>query len=61
MISEQYKHHYHFRSLSETGNAITVVSAGKSIYEVDLTTYKMAKSNVYLTNISCTHVNLRRK
>jgi hypothetical protein len=46
--------------LSETGNAITIVSAGKSFYTVDLTTYKMAKSNIYLTNINVIHINLKR-
>lgn len=61
LIAEQYKHHYYFRSLEETGNAITVVSAGKSLYTVDETTYKMAKSNVYLTNISCLQINLKRR
>ena len=61
LISEQYKHHYYYRSLEETGNAIAVVSAGKSVYTTDETTYKMAKSNIYLTNISCTHINLNRK
>jgi hypothetical protein len=47
--------------VSETGNAITIVSAGKSNYRVDETTYKMAKSNIYLTNISCIHINLKRR
>lgn len=37
-----------------------VISAGKSFYRTDKTTYKMAKSNVYLTNIHALHVNLRR-
>lgn len=37
-----------------------IISAGKSFYLTDKTTYKMAKSNVYLTNIHALHVNLRR-
>lgn len=38
-----------------------MVSAGKSFYKTDETTYKMAKSNIYLTNINCIHINLKRK
>lgn len=30
LVSEQYKHHYKFRALDETGNAIIVLSAGRS-------------------------------
>lgn len=61
IISEHYKHHYYFRSVTESGNAITILSAGKSIYTVDETTYKMAKSNINLTNISCILINLKRR
>lgn len=60
LISEQYKHHYEFRSLTETGNAITILTAGNSFYCIDESNYKMAKSYVYLTNVSCVMVNLSR-
>lgn len=32
LISEQYRHHYKFRSLTETGNTILILSAGSSTY-----------------------------
>ena len=61
LISEQYRHHYKFRTLTETGNTIIMLSAGKSEYEVDLTTYKMAKSYVYLTNVNVSYLNFANK
>jgi hypothetical protein len=61
LVAEQYKHHYKFRSLDETGNAIVILSAGFSEYTLDKTTYKMAKSYVFLTNISCMMVNFNKK
>lgn len=61
LISEQYRHHYQFRTLTETGNTIIMLSAGSSEYEVDQTTYKMAKSYVYLTNINCSLINFGNK
>jgi hypothetical protein len=47
--------------LTETGNTIILLSAGSSEYEADLTTYKMAKSYVYLTNINVSLVNFGNK
>lgn len=38
-----------------------MLSAGSSEYEVDQTTYKMAKSYVYLTNINCSLINFGNK
>jgi hypothetical protein len=38
-----------------------MLSAGPSEYEVDQTTYKMAKSYVYLTNINCSLINFGNK
>ena len=68
MISEQYRHHYKFRTLTETGNMILILSAGnfemnigQSCYETDITTYKMAKSYVYLTNVNCSLINFNNK
>jgi len=38
-----------------------MLSAGPSEYEVDLTSYKMTKSYVYLTNVNCSLINFGNK
>ena len=35
-----------------------MITAGRGVYEVDMTSYKMAKSYVYLTNVAVTCIGV---
>lgn len=59
LTASQYSKHYYGRSLSESGSAITVITTGYGKFYADPGTYRLAKSNVYLNNISCVMVCIR--
>ena len=61
LVSEQYRHHYKFRSLSETGNTVLVLSAGSGVYETDKSTFSITKSYVYLTNVTSFWLGFRNR
>lgn len=59
LTANQYSKHYYGRSLYESGSAITVLTTGHGKFYTDPGTYRLAKSSVYLNNISCVMVCIR--
>jgi hypothetical protein len=59
LTADQFSKHYYGRNLCESGSAITILTAGHGKFYTDPHTYRLAKSSVYLNNISCVMICVR--